>query len=121
MANSLRVIFTLFLHLLMITPFIIHGVSGHYALNIGFYSELCPQAESITKRVINEVIAIAPSLSGPLLRMFFHDCFVRVCIYHSYYLRFKMIFNYIFRFSLFYNVLYTFLYSIFRYKKLFSC
>ncbi|XP_021838321.1 peroxidase 56 [Spinacia oleracea] len=79
MANSLRVIFTLFLHLLMITPFIIHGVSGHYALNIGFYSELCPQAESITKRVINEVIAIAPSLSGPLLRMFFHDCFVRGC------------------------------------------
>uniref|UniRef100_A0A803M236 Peroxidase n=1 Tax=Chenopodium quinoa TaxID=63459 RepID=A0A803M236_CHEQI len=59
-------------------PFILHGVNG-YGLHPGFYSTSCPQAEAITKKIINEVIAIAPSLSGPLLRMFFHDCFVRGC------------------------------------------
>ncbi|KAL2931535.1 Peroxidase 27 [Bienertia sinuspersici] len=58
-------------------PIIHHSVNG-YGLMVGFYEASCPQDEAITKKVINEVIAIAPSLSGPLLRLFFHDCFVRV-------------------------------------------
>lgn len=47
-------------------------------LKVGFYSNTCPKAEAIVKDVIDGVLSVAPSLAGPLLRMHFHDCFVRV-------------------------------------------
>lgn len=50
-------------------------------LQVGFYEKTCPNAEKIVKEVMGQVMSVAPSLSGPLLRMHFHDCFVRVnCI-----------------------------------------
>ncbi|KAK1434562.1 hypothetical protein QVD17_00309 [Tagetes erecta] len=48
-------------------------------LKIGFYDKSCPHAEKIVSKVIDEVMAVAPSLSGPLLRLHFHDCFIRGC------------------------------------------
>ncbi|OAY25995.1 peroxidase 27 [Manihot esculenta] len=48
-------------------------------LKVGFYSKTCPKAEAIAKEVIDGVLSVAPSLAGPLLRMHFHDCFVRGC------------------------------------------
>ncbi|KAL9245874.1 hypothetical protein vseg_019474 [Gypsophila vaccaria] len=48
-------------------------------LKVGFYDYTCPQVEEITRNVTNGALSIAPSLSGPLLRMFFHDCFVKGC------------------------------------------
>ena len=50
-------------------------------LRVGFYEKSCPLAEAITKNVVKQTLAVSPSLSGPLLRMFYHDCFVRVSIY----------------------------------------
>lgn len=47
-------------------------------LKVGFYRKTCPNAEKIVKEVMSQVMSVAPSLSGPLLRMHFHDCFVRV-------------------------------------------
>ena len=48
-------------------------------LKVGFYAKTCPEAEFIVKKVITQTMSVAPSLAGPLLRMHFHDCFVRVC------------------------------------------
>ena len=47
-------------------------------LEIGFYSKTCPDAEKIVREEMAKIIAAAPSLAGPLLRLHFHDCFVRV-------------------------------------------
>ncbi|XP_051199743.1 peroxidase 1 [Lolium perenne] len=48
-------------------------------LEIGFYSKTCPQVEEIVRGEMVKIIAAAPSLAGPLLRLHFHDCFVRGC------------------------------------------
>ncbi|KAI4975942.1 hypothetical protein ZWY2020_049549 [Hordeum vulgare] len=48
-------------------------------LEIGFYTNTCPDAEKIVREEMAKIIAAAPSLAGPLLRLHFHDCFVRGC------------------------------------------
>ncbi|VAI72495.1 unnamed protein product [Triticum turgidum subsp. durum] len=48
-------------------------------LEIGFYTKTCPDAEKIVRDEMAKIIAAAPSLAGPLLRLHFHDCFVRGC------------------------------------------
>jgi peroxidase len=53
--------------------------SANAQLRVGFYKDTCPKAEAIVEEVMHQVMKVAPSLSGPLLRMHFHDCFVRVC------------------------------------------
>ncbi|CAK7350977.1 unnamed protein product [Dovyalis caffra] len=53
--------------------------SANAQLKVGFYKYTCPKAEAVVKEVIDQVMKVAPSLSGPLLRMHFHDCFVRGC------------------------------------------
>ena len=44
-----------------------------------FYMQSCPWAESIVKQVVTKHIAADPTLAGSVLRLHFHDCFVRVC------------------------------------------
>eukprot|EP00258_Populus_trichocarpa_P031080 XP_024447099.1 peroxidase 27-like [Populus trichocarpa] len=53
--------------------------SANAQLRVGFYKDTCPKAEAIVEEVMHQVMKVAPSLSGPLLRMHFHDCFVRGC------------------------------------------
>ncbi|CAA6658296.1 unnamed protein product [Spirodela intermedia] len=53
--------------------------SAEAQLRVGFYSRSCPHAESIITEEIDRAIRVAPSIGGPLLRLFFHDCFVRGC------------------------------------------
>ncbi|KAL6596652.1 hypothetical protein ACP70R_047295 [Stipagrostis hirtigluma subsp. patula] len=48
-------------------------------LEVGFYSKTCPNAEAIVREEMEKIISAAPSLAGPLLRLHFHDCFVRGC------------------------------------------
>lgn len=50
-------------------------------LRVGFYEKSCPVVESITNNVVKQTLAVSPSLSGPLLRIFYHDCFVRVSLF----------------------------------------
>jgi peroxidase len=47
-------------------------------LSEGYYSKTCPNVEAIVREEVQKIIAVAPSLAGPLLRLHFHDCFVRV-------------------------------------------
>ncbi|XP_020701141.1 peroxidase 1-like [Dendrobium catenatum] len=45
----------------------------------GFYNFVCPNAEAIVNEEMKHIMAVAPSLAGPLLRMHYHDCFVKGC------------------------------------------
>lgn len=51
-------------------------------LELGFYDNSCPNAEKIIQDYVKKHIANAPSFAAALLRMHFHDCFVRVISYH---------------------------------------
>ena len=50
-----------------------------FALN--FYDNTCPDVYNAVENVVRDYISKAPSLAAPLLRMHFHDCFVRVSIF----------------------------------------
>ncbi|GLJ09563.1 hypothetical protein SUGI_0111940 [Cryptomeria japonica] len=48
-------------------------------LKLGFYDSVCPQAEKIILNFAKKHISLVPEMAAPLLRMHFHDCFVRGC------------------------------------------
>nr|GEX45283.1 peroxidase 27-like [Tanacetum cinerariifolium] len=68
---------TLGLQLLLVT--LLLSIANGKGLNLGFYKKTCPGAVAIVKRTTANFISRAPSLAAPLLRMHFHDCFVRGC------------------------------------------
>ncbi|KAI4334114.1 hypothetical protein L6164_018845 [Bauhinia variegata] len=48
-------------------------------LQQNFYAQSCPKAEKLIQKFVYEHIRNAPSLAAALIRMHFHDCFVRGC------------------------------------------
>ncbi|XP_010693446.2 peroxidase 66 [Beta vulgaris subsp. vulgaris] len=52
---------------------------SHAALNAHYYDQTCPQAEFIVAQTVRNASLFDPKVPARLLRMFFHDCFIRGC------------------------------------------
>ncbi|XP_031106520.1 peroxidase 27-like [Ipomoea triloba] len=74
---NLKSLSVFLLHLVFVL-FVVEVASAQ-SLSPDFYKKQCPKVEDIVKRTTASFLSRAPSLAGPLLRMHFHDCFVRGC------------------------------------------
>ena len=50
------------------------------ALSVNYYKHTCPQVESIVAGAVQKATLNDKTVPAALLRMHFHDCFIRVCI-----------------------------------------
>lgn len=48
-------------------------------LHAHYYDQTCPQLEKIVSETVLEASNHDPKVPARILRMFFHDCFIRVC------------------------------------------
>ncbi|KAL6329774.1 hypothetical protein AAG906_037479 [Vitis piasezkii] len=48
-------------------------------LSVGFYTETCPDAESIVGATVRDAALSNPNIPAVLLRLHFHDCYVEGC------------------------------------------
>ncbi|XP_020228337.1 peroxidase 72 [Cajanus cajan] len=77
MANSMS--FLLLLSLLAFAPLCLchNNVEGY--LYPQFYDYSCPQAQNIVKSILAKYVVEQPRLAASILRLHFHDCFVKGC------------------------------------------
>ncbi|OVA04307.1 Plant peroxidase [Macleaya cordata] len=51
----------------------------HADLTINFYNTTCPEAEQVVQNITWKRVGDGPALAAKLLRLHYHDCFVRGC------------------------------------------
>ncbi|CAO2838930.1 unnamed protein product [Amaranthus hypochondriacus] len=68
---------SLFLSALILLSIAVFGSQA--ALDANYYAKTCPQAESIIAQTVRNASIYDPKVPARLLRMFFHDCFIRGC------------------------------------------
>lgn len=71
------VVMALFVLSLLFFSFLM-GMSSEGQLEVGFYSNTCPQVDSIVGAVVRDAVLSDPNMAAVLLRLHFHDCFVQV-------------------------------------------
>ncbi|CAM0910568.1 unnamed protein product [Alopecurus aequalis] len=69
----------LLLPLLVLLLAVVAPVQGYGKLRVGFYKHSCPDAEAIVREVVAKAVDDDLTVTAPLLRLHFHDCFVRGC------------------------------------------
>ncbi|KAI4378278.1 hypothetical protein MLD38_015778 [Melastoma candidum] len=55
-------------------------VSSSGQLQMNYYANSCPRAENLVQDYVCKHVPRSPNLAAAILRVYFHDCFVRVCI-----------------------------------------
>ena len=74
--NIFQKLFSLLLLLAMISV-----MANAEELSLDYYKYSCPGIEDIAKRITERYISNVPGFAPGLLRMVFHDCFVRVYMF----------------------------------------
>lgn len=54
------------------------ATTGCGALQVGYYGAACPDAEAIVRQVMERQLYNDQTIGPAIIRMLFHDCFVRV-------------------------------------------
>ncbi|KAI3961725.1 hypothetical protein MKW92_004617 [Papaver armeniacum] len=63
----------------LVLVFLVADAANGQGLKLGFYAKTCPKAESIIHKAVASYVSFNPTFPAALLRMHFHDCFVRGC------------------------------------------
>ncbi|THU55050.1 hypothetical protein C4D60_Mb11t02470 [Musa balbisiana] len=65
--------------LAIVVALCLSAIGTEAQLRVGFYSHSCPKAEVIVKKELKKALKADAGIGADLLRMHFHDCFVRGC------------------------------------------
>ncbi|KAD4888468.1 hypothetical protein E3N88_20541 [Mikania micrantha] len=69
----------MFIALLDQTPLCFSKITNGGYLYPQFYDQSCPQATTIVHAIVAQAVAQDPRMAASLLRLHFHDCFVKGC------------------------------------------
>ncbi|KAF6163066.1 hypothetical protein GIB67_001394 [Kingdonia uniflora] len=76
---GLRMSFLMFLSLVSFAPLCFSQRGSNGNLYPQFYDHSCPKAQEIVKSVVKNAVAKETRMAASLLRLHFHDCFVKGC------------------------------------------